>query len=621
MGMPFTGTITAMRTVDFQAIVHQVEAVDLRSLSNITINQRSDAPQKPSQAAYREMWQLPHIADLRDTQLLLFDQIMTTYGSMKQARAALANEIAKYDGVASKYKKSCEVAIFAIFTRELAEFFASDCAMVAVDPLQVIPPSTMDEESLFVAAREEYEEGEDDEMTRAVSAGSITTRGISDALIDPVLLSGTSRNFLDAFGGSDLDLQIGDTDSLDSPECSPENLARISQYRTGKTILRPVTLVDSVFDELLRGDAVLNDSELAGLMIKSFNHMYPSDHFHPGQEPIPGTRNCRFCGKDHLTLGERHTALHAHLCHKRALATTIVNELDANYAPAKECSWVRRKTKAGQTAKECGKTENDFPSLINWVRHLNSHTEVRGKNTTIECRFGNCTSAEERMQFKSYDALVRHTTVEHRLRLTRAESVQGAAERLIWWCPICFQYINQLEEDIDEHARSHIQIVNDIIHSDGYTGLLISHLAVIPVLCIFCVHDTDKPESIRFSNWQSQTNFAEHIYQHVHSHDTDTLVHCPASIYTEDGIASNCSSLLMKPADLTGHLLFFHGILSQPRKRRKKSDDTDEESVQPKLPKGTTHGSHRILQARHTNSTLRQAATQGMSSKNTENGP
>jgi hypothetical protein len=76
--------------------VHKInkhEAEDAALLSDITINRRPDAPKKPSYAAYREMWQLPHIADLRDTQLILFDKIISTYGLMKQARAAQAIEL------------------------------------------------------------------------------------------------------------------------------------------------------------------------------------------------------------------------------------------------------------------------------------------------------------------------------------------------------------------------------------------------------------------------------------------------------------------------------------------------------------------------------------------------
>jgi len=61
-----------------------------------------------------------------------------------------------------------------------------------------------------------------------------------------------------------------------------------------------VTILDRVSEELLSDETSLTDSQLANLMISSFNHMFPSDSSFPRQEPMPGTTVCRFCGKDLL---------------------------------------------------------------------------------------------------------------------------------------------------------------------------------------------------------------------------------------------------------------------------------------------------------------------------------
>jgi hypothetical protein len=604
-------------TVDFQSIVHHVQAEDVASLSDIALNRRLDAPQKPSHNAYREMWDLPPIAALRETQLSLFDAIITTYGSTKQARAAGAAELIKYNAVTSEYKQMCEASIAAIFARELAEFFASDCPKVA-RPAQVIPPSTIDEEALCIDALEEENDEGETRISRdeSVSSATIaTTIDISDALIDPTLLDKTSKNFAEVFGESDSNLpQISTADSNDHPL---DILARADQYRTGKTVIRPVTLVDAISDELLRGEAVLSDAELADLMIKSFNHMYPSDHFHPGQEPVPGNRDCRFCGQDLPSLVPRHASRHAYWCEKRSIAVAIAKEIDANYTQTDKCTWLGWRNRTGQTSKVCGRTANEYTSKEQWIRHLHSHTAVRGKNTTLQCRFGDCGSSLEIVRFKTFAALDRHATLKHNVHLTRADSEQGAAENMIWWCPICFKFINQLEEDIDDHARSHIQTINEIVRSDGYNGLVINNLAVIPIFCIFCMHDTEKSESVRFNSWLSQINLEEHIHRHILQGDPEALVRCPASISTndDDRIEPSCSALPMQPADLAGHLLSAHGIKSQPKKTRKKPTDEDEDSHQLEpLKKPHNFGSRRILQAKSTN-IMRQATRAGMSSK------
>ncbi|KAL3423953.1 hypothetical protein PVAG01_05700 [Phlyctema vagabunda] len=160
------------------------------------------------------------------------------------------------------------------------------------------------------------------------------------------------------------------------------------------TVIRPVTLVNAVSHELLSGEAVLSDTALADLMIQSFNHMYPSDHFHPGQEPLP------------------------------RLARLRENVEGWQMNSRADC--------------------NGFGTCI-------ATQSLVARTPRFNVALGTAVP-RRRLRFKSFAALDRHATLEHNVHLTRAESDNGAAETMIWWCPICFKFINQLREDIDNHC-------------------------------------------------------------------------------------------------------------------------------------------------------------------------
>jgi hypothetical protein len=88
-----------------------------------------------------------------------------------------------------------------------------------------------------------------------------------------------------------------DADAVDS---SKGVITKIRQTQRTKITTMAATILDRVSEELLSDETCLTDSQLANLMISSFNHMFPSDSSFPGQEPMPGTTVCRFCGKDLL---------------------------------------------------------------------------------------------------------------------------------------------------------------------------------------------------------------------------------------------------------------------------------------------------------------------------------
>jgi hypothetical protein len=100
-----------------------------------------------------------------------------------------------------------------------------------------------------------------------------------------------------------------------------------------------ITVLDAVSDELPKDDISLTDSQLANLMVTSFNNMYPSDNFFPGHEPYLGTNKYRFCEQDFLVPKNHNTrAVHSYWCAKKSLQEQIISAVDLESVQPETCS-------------------------------------------------------------------------------------------------------------------------------------------------------------------------------------------------------------------------------------------------------------------------------------------
>jgi hypothetical protein len=236
-----------------------------------------------------------------------------------------------------------------------------------------------------------------------------------------------------------------------------------------------VTILDRVSEELLSDETSLTDSQLANLMISSFNHMFPSDSFFPGQEPMPGTTAYRFCGKDLLTDNNRR-ASHAFFCQK-TMMQQIIDSVDSDHTRSITCSWVGRPG-THNAGKVCGADIATSPAS-----YLISHPKGNTK-----CRFGACGHAVEAVFFKGTKELTRHILTEHNILCMYAVG-HRKAEAFIWWCSSCWTWINGLDEDLNQHAHEHIPLINDTIHGEGYTGMTVYDINIRPIFCPFRLHN------------------------------------------------------------------------------------------------------------------------------------
>lgn len=105
-------------------------------------------------------------------------------------------------------------------------------------------------------------------------------------------------------------------------------------------------------------------------------------------------------------------------------------------------------------------------------------------------------------------------------------------------------WINGFQEDLSQHAKGHIPLINDIIHYEGYTGLTVYDINFRLIFCPFCLYDGDLPETIRFKDFccTGKVGYGKHVLAHIKALDGGKVV-CPAAISSADGILCNCSRL------------------------------------------------------------------------------
>ncbi|KAI9818996.1 MAG: hypothetical protein M1826_001251 [Phylliscum demangeonii] len=77
---------------------------------------------------------------------------------------------------------------------------------------------------------------------------------------------------------------------------------RTRQQGESKTLRAPWSMMDEVAPALLGHGPLLSQAELGDRMVRAFGHLYGADQFYPGQEPLPRTNQCRFCGDARLGL-------------------------------------------------------------------------------------------------------------------------------------------------------------------------------------------------------------------------------------------------------------------------------------------------------------------------------
>ncbi|KAL8698229.1 MAG: hypothetical protein Q9201_006690 [Fulgogasparrea decipioides] len=86
----------------------------------------------------------------------------------------------------------------------------------------------------------------------------------------------------------------GDYTGEDSESEGPRH-ANFTGFR--KTLVLRRTIADKIPSAIFDSNDGLTETALGDLIISALNHLHRIDFFYPGQKPLPGRWECRFCSK------------------------------------------------------------------------------------------------------------------------------------------------------------------------------------------------------------------------------------------------------------------------------------------------------------------------------------
>ena len=399
----------------------------------------------------------------------MLDAVLETYGSTATAQRIGSADYNVYKAAERAYSSARSQYIKTAFARELKEFFEQNQSSGG----QEHPDESAPEEKFDDAVKIDSGECNPntfDEMTMPNFSNEheITIANSDLSLIDPQLLGSLDEGIQSILAEAVTDdpSLAEDVNTL-SVVSNRGRLGQIRQTKRSKTVTMAITILDTVADGLSKDEVALTDSQLANLRVTSFSNMFPSDNFFPGHEPLIGTTKCRFCEKDLLSCNKTR-AVHSYWCAKKSLLEEIIGAVDLECIVPETCSWVGNGPRT--QGKVCGAIIANSPAT-----HLHSHSRVG-----MECRFGACGQADEAILFKGSAELVTHIFKEHKFLCTNAIGYRRA-EVFVWWCSSCLAWINGFQEDLNQHAKGHIPLINDIIHYEGYTGLTVYDINFRPI--------------------------------------------------------------------------------------------------------------------------------------------
>lgn len=312
------------------------------------------------------------------------------------------------------------------------------------------------------------------------------------------------------------------------------------------------------------------------IMVQSYSGVHGSDTFFPGTEPLPGTYVCRFC----LNALADHPGVHAFACYKQALFQSLKDRVDDQYPVSSGCTAVvvkseadRRHRKKGvvDPATVCGTAFGSTDkSTDHAIYHAQSHVRPLFPGldgAVIKYTFEGCHDSETPFQSRYYAEHVQHLFFAHNTRVEghRAKTLEAELVHLTWWCPFCCEFIVQDNKDISCHILNHSLAYDEVFYKRGYLPVCQNTLVVWPMHCPVCVRDTGKSPMERFkpptySNNQSNLKgLLRHLIFHFESIDPLSMVSCPFSASTPDGIIATCKLTSIPMSSLYQHLLEGHG--------------------------------------------------------------
>jgi hypothetical protein len=299
-------------TVDFQALRHNLDAVDVSQMSSIFLAKSESAPTRVSEQGIIEISRDAQLIKLLERECEVIDQGVREFGSLAEARAQRSSTASEHPAIRRQYQERERALLSKKFVEEYRRHF--DNPKDATQITTLVEPK--DQSTHF------------DNMLDAEEA--------EFALIDPALLQDIDAVAED-LGNMlvDIDIQSDDTQmggansdlGTETDATSLHSAGSISRNNFGLRVVAKNSVFEGLSDLIYNQPEGLSAAQFADVCVEKFNHLHSADKYYPDQEPTPGTLSCRFCGV--CLVGIDHNE-HIRPCGLNTMAKNILEDLDRN---------------------------------------------------------------------------------------------------------------------------------------------------------------------------------------------------------------------------------------------------------------------------------------------------
>ncbi|KAK0119748.1 hypothetical protein ONS95_011183 [Cadophora gregata] len=528
-------------TVDFQALRHNLDAVDVSRMSSIFRGRSESAPTCVSEQGMIEISRDQELIRLLERECEVIDRAVQAFGSLAEARAQGSPTASEHAAIRRQYQERERTLMTKKFEEEYRQHFEN--------------PNDAPEMTTHVEPRDQG----------AYYDNMLDVDDAENALIDPALLQDVDSMAAD-LGNMlvDDDSQPDDTEMEDmgsnlGTETDASSLHTSGTTGRSKFSLRVVaknSVFEGLFDIIFNQPEDLSAAQFADVCVEKFNHLHAADKYYPDQEPTPGTLSCRFCGI--CLIGIDHNG-HIRTCGLTSMAKHILEDLDRHqetHPPAQKCGMVIGSDSVRLCAAKYKQKRN-----ANSGAHFTEHCYKRHRDAST----GQYICNDDATTFSSWEDFRIHRVVHHAASTTvipvDEKSGNPRAEILLFWCKICQYAYSRTEVDEDSHFVQHLDDVQLALDRHGFSGYFFTFRWFHPSFCIFCLYDGNAGFSTQFADFYTEIAFTQHVEKHFRDLNDDVSISCPASASTANGIKAVChrSELMSKDALVT-HLIEDHNL-------------------------------------------------------------
>lgn len=589
-----------MSTVDFQAIRHQIEAENVGVLSSMFLGTGDPGRQPPTQLSEHG-----YLEVLKNTDLVQFlheaseaaDDLIRRYGSVEVAKHQDPEAHGRWRKLSKRHSTKLGYLQEVQFRIECKRFFEDQLPQVP-SPATVCDISGQATKQSTVSLS--GDEPVDSALLEEVANASLLeddlddTERLPDALIDPRLLEEVANASLSEDGLDDterllepqelsgarlLDLEvteeiaeaeegmselISEVNQAEAESDEPEQSTNESSFdfRTRPLGIPEVgrhSLVEN-FSAHLHQNPQNKLSILSAYFVDFFNHLHAADQFSPGQEPLPGTWNCSFCGAhfcdiehDLKTLGTgkipgkfspQYHALH---CEWDGIASHVQSIFRARQPQAvANCPLLRRKN---GILRPCGVGNMKVDRYTQHLRQCH--------RTDTQDFFCIHAGVPDRLTFGSLLDFQVHIIMEHNVGLNMFRVNWPFA--YAYFCYFCRACIPRTEENEEAHLTAHIQNgdLHHTISTIGIPGIWNRRTWTHPGFCPFCLYN---PHLKLLQRCKVLGNH-EHVQTHIEAHlaSEEGTGPCPVTAITPEGLPQCSATATFDSDNLRKHLNQVHG--------------------------------------------------------------